>query len=279
MREVPDHIKTTVGAALVEDVGSGDLTAALIAHESYINASVISREDATLCGTLWFDETFQQLDPSIEISWQLEDGRQVTADQTVCRLHGPAKPILTGERTALNFLQLLSGTATQARRYVAAIQGTKARILDTRKTIPGLRLAQKYAVTVGGARNHRFGLYDGILIKENHLRSVPSIEEAILLAQRESPVGCLVEIEVESIGELEEALRAGAQRILLDNFTLDELKQAVVLNAGRAELEVSGGVTLDSIRSIADTGVDFISVGAITKHVRAVDFSLEFDSI
>ena len=237
---------------------------------------MVAREQGVLCGTAWFDEVFRALDPAVTVRWQAADGAPVVADQVLCRLEGPARAILTGERTALNLLQTLSGTASAASRYAAAVAGTGARILDTRKTIPGLRLAQKYAVRCGGAHNHRIGLFDAVLIKENHIASAGGIAVVLGEAVRQAP-GRPVEIEVEDLSQLEEALAAGATRVLLDNFTLEDLREAVRVTAGRARLEASGGVSLDTVGDIARTGVDDISVGEITKHVRALDLSMRFD--
>jgi nicotinate-nucleotide pyrophosphorylase (carboxylating) len=265
----------SVREALQEDIGTGDITAALLPPDSRASASVICREPAVLCGMAWFNAVFAELDTDIEVSWLAHDSDRLESGQTVCTLAGPARPILTGERTALNFLQTLSGTATLARRYADAVEGIPVRILDTRKTLPGLRLAQKYAVRAGGCHNHRVGLYDGILIKENHIAAAGSIGAAIQRVREENP-GVPVEIEVENEAEVIAALDAAADRLLLDNFSLAELRQAVERVAGRAGLEASGGVTLDNIRDIAVTGVDFISVGALTKDLKATDYSLIF---
>ncbi len=274
----PDgEIAAQVATALAEDVGEGDRTAALIPADQQGAATVVVRQVATLCGAAWFEQSFHQLDPGVDIRWTAQDGDQMRPGQVVCQLTGPSRALLSGERTALNFLQTLSGTATAAAAYVSAVAGTGARILDTRKTLPGLRRAQKYAVTCGGAHNHRIGLYDAILIKENHILAAGSIHAALLQAQRAAD-GAWIEIEVETLVELEEALGAGAQRVLLDNFSNAQLREAVALNRGRARLEASGGVSLETIRAIAETGVDDISVGAITKDLRAVDFSLRFES-
>lgn len=275
---LPPHeaIAAQVRAALAEDVGTGDRTAALIPADASGRARVLSREAAVLCGTAWADEVFRQLDPRVGIEWLAHDGDAIAPDQTLLRLSGLARSLLTGERTALNFLQTLSGTATAARRWADAVAGTGARILDTRKTIPGLRLAQKYAVTCGGCHNHRVGLYDAVLIKENHIAAAGSVTAALRAAQREA-AGLEVEIEVETLDQLREALAAGARRVLLDNFPRERLREAVAIAAGRARLEASGGVTLDTVRAIAETGVDDISVGALTKDVRAVDLSMRFD--
>jgi len=268
------NITHNVRQALAEDVGTGDLTAALIPADVTTSATVIVREPAVLCGTGWFDAVFRELDTRIVVTWEHHDGERVQADETLCHLMGPARAILTGERTALNFLQTLSGTATQARRYADAVQGTHARVLDTRKTLPGLRLAQKYATRCGGCENHRIGLYDGILIKENHIAAAGSIRQALAQARASAPAGVMIEVEVENLTELHEALAAGATRLLLDNFPLSMLNRAVVETAGRARLEASGGIDLDNIRAVAETGVDYISVGDITKNVRAADLSL-----
>ena len=278
-----DETKASIGpgvaAALAEDVGAGDLTASLIDAEAVVGATIVARESLVLCGEDWVNEVFRQLDESIIVDWYIGDGGRAEPGDVICKLVGPARALLTGERTALNFLQTLSSTATTTAAYVGAVAGTRARVLDTRKTIPGLRLAQKYAVTCGGGVNHRVGLYDAILIKENHIRSAGSITAAL---QRAAELGAdvLIEVEVENHDELLEALDAGATRILLDNFSLDALKEAVATNEGYgiagAELEASGNVTLDSIRQIAETGVDYISTGALTKNVQAADLSMLF---
>ena len=273
-----DEITRNVRQALAEDVGDGDLTAGLIPPDAEARAGVISREDAVLCGRAWFDEVFRQLDPRVNIAWSRHDGDEVCANQPLCALHGPARSLLTGERTALNFLQTLSGTASTTRDYVRAVQGTGAIILDTRKTIPGLRLAQKYAVTCGGGHNHRIGLYDGILIKENHIMASGSIAAALAAARAQTSDDMLLEVEVENLDQLRQALTAGAHRLLLDNFSPAALRQAVQENAGRAQLEASGGINLANIRAIAETGVNFISLGSLTKHIRAVDLSMRFES-
>lgn len=272
----PDDISDCVRRALAEDIGSGDLTAALIDARAYASAQVTSREAAVLCGCAWFEEVFRQLDASISMSWQAHDGDDIHADKVLCRLTGLARALLSGERTALNFLQTLSGTATSAHRYAEAVKGTHAVILDTRKTLPGLRGAQKYAVRVGGARNHRLGLFDGILIKENHIAAAGSIAAAVAAARRQG-MKVPVEVEVENLKQVQEALAAGAEMLLLDNFDLDGLRAAVLETAGRAKLEASGGVDLARVRAVAETGVDYISVGALTKHLRAVDLSMRFE--
>jgi len=271
---LPDGIAETVKQALAEDVGRGDLTAALIPADARAEAQVITREDAVLCGTVWFDEVFHQVDKRLHVTWQATDGTSIDAGQVLCAIEGPARGLLTGERAALNFLQLLSGTATQTRRYVDAVRGTGAVILDTRKTVPGLRRAQKYAVTCGGGQNHRMGLYDAILIKENHIAAAGSVAAALQQAHNTAPVNTPIEIEVENLEQLREALAAGANHLLLDNFTPDKLREAVREVRSRAKLEASGGITLENIRAIAETGVDFISVGSLTKNVTAVDLSL-----
>ena len=265
----------SVRDALTEDIGTGDITAALIPKNETASATVISREDAILCGMAWFDAVFAELDTGIKINWEARDGDAVRSGQTLCSLHGPAAHILTGERTALNFLQSLSGTATLARRYADAVRGLAVKVLDTRKTIPGLRQAQKYAVRVGGCHNHRMGLYDGILIKENHIASAGSIERAVHTARLTSP-GIPVEVEVENEAQINEALSVGVDILLLDNFAPDALSNAVRLTAGRAKLEASGGVTLGNIRAFAQTGVDYISIGALTKNIHAIDLSMRF---
>jgi nicotinate-nucleotide pyrophosphorylase (carboxylating) len=276
MNTLPKDIEETVRLALTEDVGQGDLTAALIPAETQAEAQVVTREQAILCGTAWFDEVFQQVDKRVSVTWSARDGDAIHAEQILCTLRGPARALLTGERSALNFLQLLSGTATLARKYVDAVRGTRAVILDTRKTIPGLRRAQKYAVTCGGGQNHRLGLYDAILIKENHIAAAGSIAAALRAAKDSAPSGVTVEIEVETLEQLREALNSGAKRILLDNFNVEELKAAVLEARGRAKLEASGGIHPGNIRGVAEAGVDFISIGDITKNVVAVDLSLRF---
>jgi nicotinate-nucleotide pyrophosphorylase (carboxylating) len=266
-----------VRTALTEDIGSGDITAALVPPQATTTATVICREPAVICGMAWFNAVFAELDTGITVDWQARDGDRVAPDQHICSVSGPAAPILTGERTALNFLQTLSGTATLARRYADAVSGLAVRILDTRKTLPGLRQAQKYAVRTGGCHNHRHGLYDSILIKENHIAAAGSIEQAVRAARAASP-GIPVEIEVEDLAQVDAALAAGSDRLLLDNFTASELATAVEQVAGRAQLEASGGIDLDNIRTMAATGVDMISIGALTKNVNAVDFSMLFQN-
>lgn len=267
------HIRRHVAAALAEDIGSGDVTAALIKPGVRVTASIISREDAVLCGRAWADEVFRQLDPGVRLAWRRQEGEEIPANTVICELEGPARAILSGERTALNYLQCLSGTATLARQYAEAVGGTACRILDTRKTVPGLRQAQKYAVRCGGAHNHRTGLFDGILIKENHVLAAGSLGAAITAA-RALGTGLKIEAEVEDLHELEQALAAGADIIMLDNFSLADTRQAVKRNDGRAKLEASGNMSLDRVAEIAATGVDFISVGALTKNIRAIDLSM-----
>jgi len=277
--QLPADLATQVEAALREDLGSGDVTAALVPAAQRVRGSVVAREEAVLCGRAWVDETFRQLDPRVQLTWHASDGERVAAGQAIFAIAGPARPVLSGERTALNFLQLLSGTATMTRRFVDAVAGTGCRILDTRKTVPGLRTAQKYAVRCGGAHNHRMGLYDQVLIKENHIAAARSLTGAIEAARR-SAAGIGVEVEVETLGELQEALNARPDIIMLDDFTLEDMRAAVALNraAGTAaKLEVSGSVSLEAVRAIAETGVDYISVGALTKHVRAIDLSMRLD--
>ncbi len=271
---VPDP-NPNVALALAEDVGDGDLTAALIPEHAQAEATVVSREAAILCGATWFDAVFCQLDPRIAIDWRATDGDRIEPDQLLCTLRGPARPLLTGERTALNFLQLLSGTATLARRYADAVAGTQAIVLDTRKTLPGLRLAQKYAVRCGGCRNHRIGLFDAVLIKENHIMAAGSIGNAIATARRLNP-GVTVEVEVENRAELEEALAARPDIVMLDNFDRAAMVEAVQIVGGSVKLEASGNVNFDTVRGIAETGVDYISIGGLTKDVRAIDLSMRF---
>lgn len=270
------EIRQQVERALAEDLGGGDLTAALIPEQARAEATIISREEAVICGRVLVEETFRQLDDRVRVEWQVADGDRVRPDQTLCTLAGPARVLLSGERTALNFLQTLSGTATAVSRYVDAIAGTGTQILDTRKTIPGLRRLQKYAVGCGGGRNHRMGLFDAILIKENHILAAGSIPAAIGEARRTAPAGTTVEVEVENLDELRQALEAGADIILLDNMGPEMLRQAVDMTSGRAKLEASGDITLETIREVAGTGVDYISIGALTKHLRATDLSMRF---
>lgn len=276
LNPLPADLSEQVSRALREDIGTGDVTARLIAAETKARARVRSREPAVLCGSPWFDETFRQLDPTVQIRWLHTEGAAVAAQAVLCELAGPARALLTGERTALNFLQLLSATATVAQRYVAAIAGTGCRILDTRKTIPGLRSAQKYAVRCGGASNHRQGLYDLVLIKENHIAAAGSIRAAVAAARHEA-AGVRIEVETENLEQVREAIEARVDIVLLDNFSLEQLHAAVAFNRAQTQpvlLECSGGVTLANARQIAETGVDYLSVGAITKHIAAIDLSM-----
>lgn len=275
----PSDLPQQITRALAEDVGSGDLTAALIPVERIGHASVITREPAIVCGIPYVEATFHQIDSRIRINWQVAEGDPATANQLLFTIEGPARALLTGERTALNFLQLLCGTATAAHFYAALLKGTNCRLLDTRKTIPGLRSAQKYAVRVGGGHNHRMGLFDGILIKENHIMAAGSIAKAVASAKL-TAANVPVEVEVENLAELQQAIEAGADIAMLDNFSLQAMREAVTANALAArplKLEASGGITTATIREIAETGVDFISVGSITKHVHAVDLSMRFE--
>lgn len=267
----------TVAAAdiksfLAEDIGTGDVTAALIPESKLATAQVLTREAMVMCGQAWFDAVFKSLDPQLTINWLVAEADEVPANTLLCTLAGSARTLLTGERTALNLLQTLSATATIARQYANAVAGTGCKVLDTRKTIPGLRLAQKYAVACGGCVNHRIGLYDGVLIKENHIIAAGSIANAVKLAREQSTLP--IEVEVESIEELNQALLAKPDRIMLDNFSLAALQQAVALNKGQVELEASGDITLANIRAVAQTGVDYISIGALTKHIKAIDLSM-----
>lgn len=278
---LPADLLVTVRRALEEDLGSGDVTAALVPAEQFAGAQVITREAATICGRPWFDAVFAALDPRITVQWQVSEGQQADADQPLCTLHGPARALLSGERCALNFLQTLSGTATAVRRYVDAVAGTGTRITDTRKTLPGLRTAQKYAVRCGGGKNHRIGLYDGILIKENHIAAAGGIAQAIANA-RALHAGVPLMTEAETLDEVDAALAGDVDLLLIDDFSLDDIRTAVHrvsrmrAAGGRTVLEYSGSATLSNIRSIAETGVDRIAVGAITKHVQAVDLSMRF---
>jgi len=269
------EIDRNVTTALAEDVATGDLTAQLTLDMPDAQAHVICREDAVLCGTAWFTACVQRLDPAARLRWLVQDGGRVAAGTRVCDITGSSRAILTAERSALNFLQLLSAVATATRRYADLVAGTRAAILDTRKTLPGLRIAQKYAVTVGGGRNHRMGLWDAILIKENHIAAAGGIAAALAAAQLQKRA-TWIQIEVETLAQLREAVAAGAKMVLLDNMSLDDMRAAVTWTAGRAELEASGGITLDGVRAIAETGVDRISIGALTKDIAAVDLSLRF---
>ena len=272
----PQYVTETVTRALLEDVGTGDLTASLIDSSALASATIMTREAGILCGMAFASEAFRQTDPACQLDWRLSDGDSLSAGDELCRIQGPARALLTAERTALNFIQLLSGTATTASLYAARVAHTGVKLLDTRKTLPGLRLAQKYAVACGGCHNHRIGLFDAFLIKENHIAAAGSISAAISTARR-AATGKLIEVEVETAEELHQALDAGADRIMLDNFSLEQLCEAVKAARGRAELEASGNVTDETLVSIAETGVDLISIGALTKHVRALDLSMRLD--
>jgi len=276
--ELIAHVSASVRGALAEDVGSGDLTAALVPANQRADATIITRDGAVICGQPWVKEVFRQLDPGIVIEWHIGEGDNATQNQTLCELHGLARPLLTGERTALNFLQTLSAVASATRACAEAVAGTRTRILDTRKTIPGLRLAQKYAVRIGGGTNHRIGLHDGILVKENHIVAAGGITKAVRRA-REQGDRVLLEVEVETLAQAEEAMAAGADRLLLDNFSVAQISEAVALRdrkSPRTTLEASGGIHFETLRPVADTGVDFISIGALTKNIRAVDLSMRF---
>lgn len=268
-------IDEVVLQALNEDIGEGDLTASLIPEDSMSKTRVITREKAVICGTCWFDSVFRQLDENVKVTWLVKDGDLAEADQELVRLEGPTRPILTGERTALNFLQTLSGTATAAYDFAQVLEGTTTKLLDTRKTVPGLREAQKYAIRTGGGQNHRLGLFDGILLKENHIAAAGSITNAVKEAKTRYPE-IPVEVEVENMEQLNEAIEAGSDIIMLDNFTNEQMKEAVKITNGRSRLEASGGYDKESLRAAAETGVDYISVGALTKHVMAVDLSMRF---
>jgi len=268
---LPSDLSSCVRRALSEDIGTGDLTAELLPPDGTATAMIISREQAVICGIPWVDEVYRQLDPGLTCTWTCTDGDAISPDHTLCTITGLTRSILTGERTALNFLQLLSGTATLTRQYLELIAGTKTRLLDTRKTIPGLRAAQKYAVACGGGTNHRMGLYDAILIKENHIAGAGNIKNAVTKAKT---LHRNIEVEVETLSQLSQAIEAGADTVMLDNFKLSDIKEAVALNDGRVKLEVSGGINMETIAGIAGTGVDFISVGELTKNVRAIDYSM-----
>ncbi|MBI2772032.1 MAG: carboxylating nicotinate-nucleotide diphosphorylase [Burkholderiales bacterium] len=265
--------------ALAEDVGAGDLTAALVPAGRRARARVLARESAVICGAAWVEATVQQVDASLQVHWLVHEGLRTMADQVVLEIEGPARSLLTAERTALNFLQLLSAVATKTAVYVEAVRGTRAQIVDTRKTLPGLRLAQKYAVKVGGGTNHRIGLYDAVLIKENHIAAAGGVAPVLRAAAEVAAKAGFIEIEVETLAQLEEALAAGAKMVLLDNMDLPTLREAVRINNARAVLEISGGVTLDSVRALAETGVDRISIGALTKDVKATDFSMRLKEL
>ena len=273
---LPDGIADSVRSALAEDIGSGDITAELIPQEKLAQGRIICREEAVLCGRAWADEVARQVDTNIQLEWLAEDGERLSADQCIARLQGPARSLLTAERSMLNFLQTLSGTASITRSYVDLVAHTGVRLLDTRKTLPGLRQAQKYAVRCGGGHNHRMGLYDAFLIKENHISACGSIRAAVEKARRLHP-SRPVEVEVESLEELQQALDVAADTVMLDNFGLENLREAVTLNQGRARLEASGGINDRTLLAVAETGVDFISIGALTKDCRAVDLSMRLD--
>jgi nicotinate-nucleotide pyrophosphorylase (carboxylating) len=274
------EIQRNVDAALAEDIGPGDLTASLVPGERQVRATVISREPGVLAGTDWFDECVRRLDPTAEVRWRVTDGERVAPEQLLCEINGNGRALLSAERSALNFLQLLSGVASKVRIYADAIAGTRAQVVDTRKTLPGLRVAQKYAVRAGGGGNHRLALWDAILIKENHIHAAGGIAQAMAAAEKVAATAVdrckFIQVEVENLDELQQALAAGARMILLDNFSLDALRQAVTVNAGRAVLEASGNVSLDTLRAIAETGVDRISIGGLTKDVKALDLSMRF---
>lgn len=273
LAELSTEIEANVRLALAEDLGSGDITAQLIPAERLAHARVITREAAVVCGTAWVDAVFRQLDPRVAVHWQVKDGDRVEPDQVLFSVEGPARALLSGERSALNFLQTLSAVATRCRHYADLVAGTQVKLLDTRKTLPGLRLAQKYAVTCGGCHNHRIGLFDAFLIKENHIAACGGIAHAINAARKIAP-GKPVEIEVENLDELTQALDAGADIVMLDELSLDDMREAVRINAGRAKLEASGGITDSTLRSVAETGVDYISLGTLTKDIKAVDLSM-----
>lgn len=273
LADLSREISANVATALREDLGSGDITAQLIAAERSAQARIISRDAAVICGTAWVDEVFRQLDSSVKILWQVRDGERVSPNQVLFTLDGPARALLSGERSALNFLQTLSAVATRSQHYADLVQGTAVKLLDTRKTLPGLRLAQKYAVTCGGCHNHRIGLYDAFLIKENHIAACGGIAQAVQAAHNIAP-GKPVEVEVESLAELEQALAAGADIIMLDELSLADIRQAVAITQGRAKLEASGGINDSTLRGVAETGVDYISLGTLTKDIKAVDLSM-----
>lgn len=273
LADLGTEITANARNALAEDIGSGDITAQLIPAAQRARARIITREETIVCGTAWVDEVFRQLDAGVTVQWQVRDGERAQADQTLFTLEGPARALLSGERSALNFLQLLSGVATRCREYADLVEGTAVQLLDTRKTLPGLRLAQKYAVTCGGCHNHRIGLYDAFLIKENHIAACGGIAQAVSAAHQIAP-GRPVEIEVEDLNELRQALDAGADIIMLDELSFEDIRTAVALSAGRAKLEASGGINRDTLRAYAETGVDYISIGSLTKDVKATDLSM-----
>jgi nicotinate-nucleotide pyrophosphorylase (carboxylating) len=276
--DLASEIERNARAALAEDVGAGDLTAPLIPSGKRVRAVVLCRREAVICGEPWFEACLRQLDTSVQVAWAVPEGAEVPASTQVCSVQGDARALLAAERVALNFLQTLSGVATATRRYVSAIAGTRARVVDTRKTLPGLRLAQKYAVRIGGGSNHRIGLYDAMLIKENHIAAAGGIRKAIQQAQKLERRGDWIQVEVENLDQLREAIDAGATMILLDNMSVEKIREAVRISAGRAELEASGGITLENARAIAETGVDRMSVGSLTKDLKAADFSMRFET-
>lgn len=283
LTDLQRDIELTVRQALAEDLGhlpleQGDITASLIPATQQAKATIISREDCVFCGSAWLTEVFRQLSKEVQVEWFVQDGEKVTANSVLCELTGPARILLTGERTALNFIQSLSGTATTTALYVSLLEGSATRLLDTRKTLPGMRLAQKYAVACGGGKNHRLGLYDAFLIKENHIAAAGSIDNAVSIARQNFP-GKPVEVEVEDLIEFEQALKAGADIVMLDNFHIADIQQAVSLNKGQAKLEVSGNITAEALRSLSSTGVDYISSGALTKNLQAIDLSMRLRSI
>lgn len=273
LADLSSEIEANARRALAEDIGSGDITAQLIPAERLARATIITREAAVIAGSAWVDAVFRQLDPRVAVHWHVRDGEKVSADKTLFTLEGPARALLSGERSALNFLQTLSAVATRCQHYADLVQGTSVKLLDTRKTLPGLRLAQKYAVTCGGCQNHRIGLYDAFLIKENHIAACGGIAAAVHAAHQIAP-GKPVEVEVENLEELQQALQAGADIIMLDELSLEDMRQAVTLTQGRAKLEASGGINESTLRAIAETGVDYISLGTLTKDVKAVDLSM-----
>lgn len=275
-QDISVHVNDNVARALAEDIGSGDLTASLIDPARQATATILCRDDAVICGQPWVMEVLRRVAPTAQAQWHVADGERCEPGHTVVQISGSARELLTAERTCLNFLQTLSAVATQTARYVAAVQGTKAAIVDTRKTLPGLRVAEKYAVRCGGGANHRMGLYDAVLIKENHIAAAGGLTAAFRAAQAVAAQAAFIQVEVETLGQLDEALRAGVRMILLDNMPLSTLHEAVTLTQGRAVLEISGGVNLDSVRALAETGVDRISIGALTKDIKAVDFSMRF---
>ncbi len=277
--DIEELARADVARALAEDVGTGDLTAALVEGDRMARARILARESAVICGTPWVEAAVRSLDPEARLQWHVAEGHRCAADQTVLTIEGRAQKLLTAERTALNFLQLLSAVATQTAIYVDAVAGTRARIVDTRKTLPGLRMAQKYAVTTGGGLNHRIGLYDAVLIKENHIAAAGGVAQVLQRVRDTAPAARFVEIEVETLAQLDDALAHGATMVLLDNMPHADLLEAVRRNAGRAVLEISGGVNLQTVRALAETGVDRISIGALTKDVKAIDFSMRFEAI